>query len=158
MNNQIHEIELGNVEANASMDCWDSFIDFAYMQVDQSVKDKSRAYKLKLALEELISNIIRSSSENSASRPKQTTLKITALERESPSHHSFILRTEDDGIEFNPRFGERPSVDTEQPVHDRQIGGLGLFLIQESVDEVSYKWIDGKNTYELSVSTSPNSE
>jgi serine/threonine-protein kinase RsbW len=158
MSNQSSEIELGNVEANASMDCWDSFIDFAYMQVDQSVKDQSRAYKLKLAFEELISNIIRSSSEHSGGHLKQPTLKITALERESPDHHFFVLRTEDNGIEFNPRFGERPAVDTEQPVQDRQIGGLGLFLIQESVDEVSYRWVDGKNTYELSMSTSQNTE
>jgi anti-sigma regulatory factor (Ser/Thr protein kinase) len=152
MNNQSCAIELGNVEAHASMDCWDSLIDFANMQVEQNIPDLSRAYKLKLAFEELISNIIRSSSENSPSHATQTTLKVTALQRESPGHRFFIIRTEDDGIEFNPKFEERAaSVDTQQHVQDRKIGGLGLFLIQQSVDNVSYEWINGKNTYELSM-------
>jgi len=152
MNNQSRAIELGNVEAHASMDYWDSLIDFANMQVDQNIPDLSRAYKLKLAFEELISNIIRSSSENSPSHATQTTLKVTALQRESPGHRFFIIRTEDDGIEFNPKFEERAaSVDTQQHVQDRKIGGLGLFLIQQSVDKVSYEWINGKNTYELSM-------
>mgnify|MGYP001093170865 FL=1 len=152
MNNQSCAIELGNVEAHASMDSWDSLIDFANMQVEQNIPDLSRAYKLKLAFEELISNIIRSSSENSPSHATQTTLKVTALQRESPGHRFFIIRTEDDGIEFNPKFEERAaSVDTQQHVQDRKIGGLGLFLIQQSVDKVSYEWINGKNTYELSM-------
>jgi len=152
MNNQSCAIELGNVEAHASMDSWDSLIDFANMQVSQNIPDLSRAYKLKLAFEELISNIIRSSSENSPSHATQTTLKVTALQRESPGHRFFIIRTEDDGIEFNPKFEERAaSVDTQQHVQDRKIGGLGLFLIQQSVDKVSYEWINGKNTYELSM-------
>jgi anti-sigma regulatory factor (Ser/Thr protein kinase) len=152
MNNQSRAIELGNVEAHASMDYWDSLIDFANMQVDQNIPDLSRAYKLKLAFEELISNIIRSSSENSPSHATQTTLKVTALQRESPGHRFFIIRTEDDGLEFNPKFEERAaSVDTQQHVQDRKIGGLGLFLIQQSVDKASYEWINGKNTYELSM-------
>ena len=152
MNNQSRAIELGNVEAHASMDYWDSLIDFANMQVDQNIPDLSRAYKLRLAFEELISNIIRSSSENSPSHATQTTLKVTALQRESPGHRFFIIRTEDDGLEFNPKFEERAaSVDTQQHVQDRKIGGLGLFLIQQSVDKVSYEWINGKNTYELSM-------
>jgi anti-sigma regulatory factor (Ser/Thr protein kinase) len=152
MNNQSRAIELGNVEAHASMDYWDSLIDFANMQVDQNIPDLSRAYKLKLAFEELISNIIRSSSENSPSHATQTTLKVTALQRESPGHRFFIIRTEDDGLEFNPKFEERAaSVDTQQHVQDRKIGGLGLFLIQQSVDKVSYEWVNGKNTYELSM-------
>ena len=152
MNNQSCAIELGNVEAHASMDSWDSLIDFANMQVSQNIPDLSRAYKLKLAFEELISNIIRSSSENSPSHATQTTLKVTALQRESPGHRFFIIRTEDDGIEFNPKFEERAaSVDTQQHVQDRKIGGLGLFLIQQSVDKVSYEWVNGKNTYELSM-------
>jgi anti-sigma regulatory factor (Ser/Thr protein kinase) len=158
MNNHLHEVELGSFKAHASMNCWDNLIDFAYRQVDQNIGDRSRAYKLKLAFEELISNIIRSSSEHSSSRPAQTTLKVTALQRESPSHRFFVIRTEDDGVEFNPKFGERASVDTQQHVQDRQIGGLGLFLIQQSVDEVSYEWMNGKNTYELSMAIFPNFE
>ncbi len=158
MNNHLHEVELGSLEAHASMNCWDNLIDFASMQVDQNIGDRSRAYKLKLAFEELISNIIRSSSEHSSDRSAQTTLKVTAIQRESPGHRFFIIRTEDDGIEFNPKFGERASVDTQQHVEDRQIGGLGLFLIQQSVDAVSYEWVNDKNTYELSMAISSNPE
>jgi len=156
MNNQRSGIELGNIEAEASMDCWDEFTDFAYAQVETNVHDQSRAYKLKLAFEELISNIIRASADCANSRAKPVTLKITAIKRDTSDHHAFVIRTEDDGAMFDPKFGEREPVDTDQPVQERQIGGLGLFLIQQSVDLVSYAWLDGKNTYELSTFDYPN--
>jgi len=157
MNDQGIEAELGKIEAPASMDCWEEFMNFAGAQIESNVHDQSRAYKLRLAFEELISNIIRASAEfTSSNNLKPVTLKVATLKKSDSSHDYFIIRTEDDGPMFDPKFGERESVDTDQPVHERQIGGLGLFLIQQSVDLVSYKWLNGKNTYELSTLNHPN--
>ena len=63
-----------------------------------------------------------------------------------------ILQTKDNGVQFNPNFYNRSPIDTEQPVAERQIGGLGIFLIEQSVDKATYEWIDNKNVYQLKMS------
>ncbi len=46
------------VEQKASMDNWELFIENAASAITKDLKDESKIYKLKLAYEELISNII----------------------------------------------------------------------------------------------------
>jgi anti-sigma regulatory factor (Ser/Thr protein kinase) len=141
-------IELGHVEDVASMEAWDRFIDFASEHIEHEISDRSRAYKLRLALEELVSNIIRAAAAGQIN-PPQTQLKVTALRFKDEQSTWLVLRTKDNGIHFDPEFPTRERIDTNQPVHERKIGGLGLFLIRESVDRVAYEWLDGKNVYEL---------
>ena len=140
--------EVAHIEATASMDNWDQFMEFATDQIDRAISDQSQSYKLKLAYEELISNIIRATTQE-GSTADATNLEILALENSLDGHQVFVLRTRDTGPHFDPHFDDREGVDIDQPVHERQIGGLGLFLIQQSVDYVAYDWIDGKNTYDL---------
>lgn len=54
-----------------------------------------------------------------------------------------VLVVEDDGAEFNPL--ERPKPDVNKSLRDRKIGGLGIYMVQEMMDEVSYERKDGKN-------------
>jgi sigma-B regulation protein RsbU (phosphoserine phosphatase) len=44
---------------------------------------------------------------------------------------------------------EKPDPDVTMPAADREIGGLGIFLIKKSVDEVRYRREDGKNVLTL---------
>ena len=150
MNKFRSENELGSIEVEASMDHWDQLINFGSDHIDRSVDDRSRVYKLKLAYEELLSNIIRAASEQHGDAASiSTNIEVSAIERTDDGGSWFILRTRDTGTQFNPNFKERPSIDRNQPVHERAIGGLGLFLIRESVDHVSYEWSNGRNVYEL---------
>lgn len=141
--------ELGSVREQASMDNWDRFNDFVNESVRLGIKDKSRSYNLRLATEELISNIIRAANEVQRSESKDVVLEISAHIQKEGDGSWFILKTKDNGLHFDPQFSSRSPVDTEQPVSERAIGGLGLFLIQQSVDKVTYEWIDEYNVYEL---------
>ena len=62
------------VEDKASMENWDAFIQSASTAIERDLKDEGKAYKLKLAYEELISNIIKASSNTEGS--KEVSLKI----------------------------------------------------------------------------------
>jgi anti-sigma regulatory factor (Ser/Thr protein kinase) len=53
----------------------------------------------------------------------------------------------DDGIPFDPLHAPLP--DTDAPLEEREPGGLGIFLIRESMDEVSYKYHGGKNIFNM---------
>jgi anti-sigma regulatory factor (Ser/Thr protein kinase) len=141
--------ELGSVREKASMDNWDRLNDFVNESISLGLKEKSRAYNLRLATEELISNIIRAASEVPSSDSKDVVLEISARTQNAGDCSWFILKTKDNGLHFDPQFASRLPVDTEQPVSERAIGGLGLFLIQQSVDKVTYEWSDECNVYEL---------
>ena len=49
----------------------------------------------------------------------------------------------DDGIPFNPLGIEKP--DTELPLEEREIGGLGIHLVRNMMDKVSYRRRIDKN-------------
>ena len=55
---------------------------------------------------------------------------------------------EDNGIKFNPLEKEDPDTDTE--IQDMQIGGLGIYIVKESMDNVEYKYENNKNILILS--------
>ena len=156
MNNTMKEQNLGKYEAPASMDFWDNFTDFATEQINNSQLDESRAYKLRLAYEELISNIIRYANDPSKESSEGARLEVSFALANIDSETWIILKTKDTGLHFDPNFYHRSPVDTDQPVAERQIGGLGIFLIEQSVDKVTYEWIDNKNVYELKMSCSKN--
>jgi sigma-B regulation protein RsbU (phosphoserine phosphatase) len=52
-----------------------------------------------------------------------------------PSYLSIVLR--DDGVPFNPFTREDPNI--ELSIEDREIGGLGIHLVRNVMDEVSYE-------------------
>lgn len=139
----------GSIEAIASMDNWDQFTDFISEVITLNVKEKGLGYKLRLASEELISNIIRAANDTSRTQGSEVVLEITAKLHQEDKRSWFILGTKDSGSHFDPQFEERQPIDTEQDVSERKIGGLGLFLIQQSVEKVTYEWKDGFNVYEL---------
>jgi anti-sigma regulatory factor (Ser/Thr protein kinase) len=146
------DIVVDSIEYPASMDHWDSFTDFTKSSITKFISDSSLAYKFFLAFEELISNIIRSSEKHSA---RQATLTIRILKRNLDDKDWLVVQTVDTGIQFDPHYHQRNPVDTKQPVHERAIGGLGIFLIEQSVDCAHYQWLNGSNVNEISICIQP---
>ena len=62
------------------------------------------------------------------------------------SYNDDLLTIEiiDGGKPFNP-LEDAPEPDTESPIEDRPIGGLGLFLVRTMTDDLQYRWEDSKN-------------
>ena len=50
---------------------------------------------------------------------------------------------EDEGIQYDPLQNEDPDITLS--AEDRPIGGLGIFMVKKSMDDVSYEYKDGKN-------------
>ena len=49
----------------------------------------------------------------------------------------------------DPHLEVDRDVDVNQPLENRRPGGLGLFLVQKSVDKVDYAWTNSRNCYLL---------
>jgi anti-sigma regulatory factor (Ser/Thr protein kinase) len=62
-------------------------------------------------------------------------------ERQDP--HGITLTFIDSGIPFNPLEMKDP--DTTLSAEERSIGGLGIFMVKKSMDDVSYRYEDGHN-------------
>lgn len=53
----------------------------------------------------------------------------------------------DSGIAYNPL--EKSDPDTTLSADERQIGGLGIFLVKKNMDSVSYEYKDNKNIFSM---------
>lgn len=92
------------------------------------------AMLLRLACEEIVMNV------TSYAYPEETDgfLDITIQKADRIS-----IRFEDGGVPFNPLEHEDP--DTTLSWDERPIGGLGIFLICSTMDDVRYAYEDHKN-------------
>ena len=49
----------------------------------------------------------------------------------------------DQGIPYNPLENKDPDITLD--IEDREIGGLGIFLVKKTMDELFYEYVDGQN-------------
>lgn len=49
----------------------------------------------------------------------------------------------DEGMPYNPLENKDPDISLS--AEERPIGGLGIFMVRKSMDDVSYEYKDGKN-------------
>ena len=92
-------------------------------------------FNLNLVLEEAVSNVIL----YAYGEEKQK--KITLLANMSDNNLIFVLT--DSGQEFDPT--KVPDADVTLSAEEREIGGLGIFLIRQIMNTIEYQRIDGKN-------------
>jgi len=91
---------------------------------------EQRAFKIELAAEEVLVNIIRYAySEGS---PGDVELRGRVV-----SEDEFMLEFEDGGVPFDPT--SIPPPDVNLSLSRREPGGLGFFLVRKMVNEVRYR-------------------
>lgn len=61
----------------------------------------------------------------------------------------FILTLRDGGTPFDPLAN--PDPDITLSADERKIGGLGIFLCKQMMDEVSYSYLDGCNILTMKI-------
>ena len=96
-------------------------------------------FNLNLVLEEAVVNIIN------YAYPKEELQSIYLSARLHEG--SIVLILTDTGKEFDPTMA--PEADVTLSADEREIGGLGIFLIRQIMNEVRYERIDGKNILTL---------
>ena len=96
-------------------------------------------FNLTLVLEEAVVNVIN------YAYPKEDHESIYLSAKMQDGSIIFVLS--DSGKEFDPTMA--PDADVTLSAEDRQIGGLGIFLIRQIMNEVRYERIDGKNVLTL---------
>ncbi|CAM2008231.1 ATP-binding protein [Acanthopleuribacter pedis] len=97
--------------------------------------DQHGLMSLNLALVEWVSNIIKYSGLPHGSHHIQ--LEI------SREDNAIVTTICDPGVAFNP--SDTPEPDLESDIKDRPIGGLGIYIIRNLVDQFSYQRTGERN-------------
>jgi anti-sigma regulatory factor (Ser/Thr protein kinase) len=122
-----------------NVDSLDSLREYVGELAEKAGLAKKPTYALKLAVDEIATNIILYGYQQPGLEADFTVLsEITASE--------LVVILEDIAAPFDPLAKELPgSDDLTKSLEDREIGGLGIFLTINGVDEFSYEYAGGKN-------------
>ena len=95
----------------------------------------SLSYAIRLVSEEIIVNILNYAYPQQA----EGYLTLCLWDEDGEITLEFI----DGGIPFNPLDKDDP--DISLPLEQREIGGLGIFLVREMMDDVAYTYVNKEN-------------
>jgi anti-sigma regulatory factor (Ser/Thr protein kinase) len=127
---------MNNIELPATMENLDVCLAFILDGLKQAGIDKKILYQLRLACEEVVVNVI-----NYAYPDDGGSMKVSYNFQHETGELEVIIS--DSGIPFNPL--ERDDPDISIPMEDRQIGGLGIFMVRTVMDSLEYAREDGRN-------------
>jgi anti-sigma regulatory factor (Ser/Thr protein kinase) len=102
--------------------------------------DKHDAYQLQLAVDELATNsIVHGYQEHGLEGSVWVSANVT--------DEALTIVVEDEAVPFDPR--QRDVVQIEEsfddPLHERPIGGLGVYFVMHAVDEFDYQRKGNRN-------------
>lgn len=109
--------------------------EFVVAQLEEINCPPKTQIQIDVAIDELFGNIANYAYGDATG---EATVRV-----ESPTSSSIEITFIDSGVAYNPL--EKQDPDTTLSAEERQIGGLGIFIVKKTMDEMKYKYEDGKN-------------
>ena len=113
------------------------FIDAELEALDCPIRTQ---YKIDVAVDELYTNVAAYAYGPSSG-------KVTVRFETEQDPVTAVITIMDRGIPFDLTKAEDPDVTLD--AEKRDIGGLGIFMVKKSMDEVSYEYRDGQNIVKI---------
>lgn len=104
--------------------------------------DKAGMFTVKMAAEEIFINIAYYAYPDG-----QGNVTVTAEVVMEPKPR-LVVTFRDSGIPYNPLLKEDPDITLE--AKERRVGGLGIFLVKEKMDDMVYSYENGENVLSFS--------
>lgn len=111
------------------------FVDEQLAQYDCPMKAQ-----IDIAIDELFSNIVHYAYHPGTG---PATVRVEVLQEPLAVVITFI----DQGVPYDPLAKEDPDVTLS--AQDRQIGGLGIYIVKKNMNEITYEYKDGKNILKI---------
>lgn len=92
--------------------------------------------QLDIAIDEIVSNIAYYAY---GEKTGTVTVRIEALQEENGVQLMFL----DSGVPYDPLTRQDPDISAE--IEEREEGGLGIFLVRKTMDDMKYEYKDGQN-------------
>ena len=129
------------LKIEATLDQLDEVLAFVGEELEKYSADQKVNIQISIAVEEVFVNIA-----HYAYKPNVGDAVIQIAFDDDPK--SVTITFIDSGMEFDPLA--KPDPDVTLPAEDRQIGGLGIYMVKKSMDDVTYERKDGKNILTIS--------
>ena len=97
--------------------------------------------QIDVALEEIFVNIAEYAYENQTGMPHVVTIRV----EDTDDPLSVAVTFTDEGVPFDPLAKKDPDVTLS--AEERDIGGLGIYIVKKSMDHVKYDYRDGQNIF-----------
>lgn len=110
--------------------------DFVNQQLEELACPMKAQMQINIAIDELFSNIAHYSYNPEIG---QATVRVEVMENPLAVSITFI----DNGVPYDPLSKEDP--DLTLSAEERKIGGLGIYMVKKSMDEITYEYKDGQN-------------
>ena len=101
--------------------------------------DKKAAYRLRLAVDEIATNVITHGYEE-ANRTGLLNLQVVINEAD------LTIFLEDTGATYQPDEVSEP-IHLDRPLEERPLGGLGVYLATHGVDQFRYEHLGDRNRH-----------
>lgn len=93
-------------------------------------------YQINVAIDEIFSNIVKYAYQR-----KHGPITVNLLIKEEP--RTVYVKFTDIGIPYNPLTKADPDITLS--AEERGIGGLGIYMVKKTMDDMKYKYEEGKN-------------
>jgi len=124
------------VTVNAVVQNLDIVTDFVNEQLEMLDCPVKKQMQIDVVLDEIFGNICHYAYTQSEG---EVTVRMEEKENGAAVELTFI----DSGVRYNPLEKEDP--DTTLSIEEKPIGGLGIFIVKKTMDELSYRYEKGQN-------------
>jgi len=104
--------------------------------------DEKLKYKIMFIFEELLTNIVRHGDFQSRTPNIEISIEIT-------NNESCRLECRDNAKAFNLLEHQDPNIKAE--IEEREIGGLGIYLLKKYAKEIDYSYENGFNIVRVNI-------
>lgn len=125
----------------AKLENLDNVLSFLEENLEEMGCSMKVSMKIQIAVEELFVNIANYAYPDRANGQAAITLEAV----ENPA--SVRITLTDSGIPYDPLA--KPDPDVALSAEERQIGGLGIYMVKQSMDALHYEYRDGQNCLTL---------
>ncbi|MBO6132951.1 MAG: ATP-binding protein [Lachnospiraceae bacterium] len=127
----MHELEI-----EAKIDNLTEVLAFVEEKLHEIGCDEAKMIQIDIAVEEIFVNIA-----HYAYNPKigYAQIKVDVI----PDPLQVCLTFIDHGMPYDPLAREDPDINL--PLEERKIGGLGIFMVKNSMEDLQYEYKDGMN-------------
>ena len=120
----------------ATVENIETVTDFVNEQLEVYDCPMKAQMQIDIAIDEIFGNIA-----HYAYNPEVGSATVRVEVVEEPS--SVIITFIDNGVPYDPLKKDDP--DTTLSAEDRAIGGLGIFMVKKTMDDIIYEYKDGQN-------------
>ncbi len=113
------------------------FVDGQLEQLDCPPRAQAQ---IDIAIDELFSNIVHYAYHPGTG---PATVRVEVVEEPLSVVITFI----DQGVPYDPLTREDPDVSLS--AEERDIGGLGIYIVKKNMNEITYEYKDGKNILKI---------